>query len=371
MHKYFSTGQYKNIIKKVHDRCNTLRIAVPELQFKGTVKMHGTNGAIYNVLENDAIIVQSKNNEITVEEDNHGFARFVDTNKTLFSNIVNVVKKDYPKEIAGQAVVFYGEWVGGNIQPGKPLGVAQLPKMFVIFAAKFIKHNPNVSMEEQIDENSEAAMTVEKWLKEEQITNILNQVPNLKEDKIYNVYDFPTFEVTIDMTNPKLTQNKLIDITNGVEKECPVAKTLGATGIGEGVVWKCISNVPQLYTDDLVFKVKGKEHSVSNVATIAEVDTVKVQSIKDFVDMVLTDNRLQQGLDYLQEQQLPLLVNNMGPFLKWVTNDCLKEEADVMVKSELTQKDVAPVISNRAKQWFLTKLNDTLTNSQPATKMKM
>lgn len=372
MHKYFSTGQYKNTIKTVHERCNFHRIDVPELTFKGTVKLHGTNAAIYNVLENDQIVVQSKNNEITVEEDNHGFARFVETNKKLFNNIINVVKTDYPQEIAGQAIVVYGEWVGGNIQPSKALGVAQLPKMFVVFAMKFIKHNPNVSMEDQIDENSEESLRIEKWLKEEQITKILNQVNGLKESKIYNIYDFPTFELIIDMKNPKLAQNKLIEITNSVEQECPVAKTLGATGIGEGVVWKCVSDHPQINTSDLVFKVKGKEHSVTNVKTIAEVDTAKVQSVNAFVDMVVTENRLQQGIDYLQEQHLPLLVNSMGTFLKWAANDCLKEENDVLVESNLTQKDVTSAINQRAKQWFLTKLNNTLTeDNPPSKKMKM
>jgi hypothetical protein len=371
MHKYFSTGQYKNTIKKVHDRCNTLKIDVPTLQFKGTVKLHGTNASIYNVLEEDNIVIQSKNNEINLEEDNHGFARFVDTNKDCFNKIISVIKKNYPQEIPGQAVVVYGEWVGGNIQPTKALGVSQLPKMFVVFAIKFIKNNQNISMENQIDENSEEALKIEKWLKEEQITNILNQVDNLKEHKIYNIYDFPTFNVTIDMNNPKLTQNILIDITNNVEKECPVAKSLGVTGIGEGVVWKCVSNIPQIETSDLVFKVKGKEHSVTNVTTIAEVDTVKVQSINDFVDLVLTENRLQQGLDYLQEQQLPFLIKNISPFLKWMTADCLKEEADVIVASGLTPKDVEPVITNRSKQWFLTQLKNVSTNEQQNPKIKM
>lgn len=49
---------------------------------------------------------------------------------------------------------------------------------------------------------------------------------------------------------------------------------------------------------------------------------------------MLTENRLNQGVDYLKEQQLPLLVNSMGTFLKWVVNDCLKEEADILAESD-------------------------------------
>lgn len=368
MHKYFSTGQYKNIIKKVHDRCNYHAIPVPELTFRGTVKLHGTNASIYNVLSDDKIVVQSKNNEITVENDNNGFARFIDTNKESFDSILNVVKKDYPKEINEETVVVYGEWVGGNIQPNDDLGVRKLNKMFVIFAMKFIKNGQNV--DEALDDNSQEAIAVERWFSEDQINSVLKQVNGLSEKRIYNIYDFPTFEVKIDMANPKLTQNLLIDITNSVEKECPVAKQLGVSGIGEGVVWKCVSSSNKLNTSDLVFKVKGKEHSVSNVVTIAEVDTVKVNSINEFVNIVLTENRLKQGVEYLKEQQLPLLVNSMGTFLKWIVNDCLKEEADILVKSGLEKKEVTPNISNKAKQWFLQTINNELVEEK-TTKMKM
>lgn len=369
MHKYFSTGQYKNIIKKVHDRCNHHAMPIPELTFRGTVKLHGTNGSIYNVLNNEQIIVQSKNNEITVEKDNNGFARFIDNNKGSFDAMFNIIKKDYPQEIQEQTAVIYGEWVGGNIQPNENLGVSKLNKMYVIFAMKFIKNGQN--LDESLDDNAQTASNVERWLSEEQINSVLKQVNGLAEKKIYNIYDFPTFEVKIDMANPKLTQNILIDITNSVEKECPVSKALGVTGIGEGVVWKCVSSTPKLNTSDLVFKVKGQEHSVSNVVTIAEVDTVKVNSINEFVNIVLTENRLKQGIEYLQEQQLPLLVNSMGTFLKWIVNDCLKEEADVLLESGLEKKEVTPNISNKAKQWFLQTINKQLTEESAPTKMKM
>lgn len=368
MHKYFSTGQYKNIIKKVHDRCNYHAIPIPELTFKGTVKLHGTNASIYNVLSTDNIVIQSKNNEITVEADNNGFARFVENNKEKFNEILTTVKKDYPEEINENTVVIYGEWVGGNIQPGENLGVKKLPKMFVVFAMKFINNGENV--DENLDDNTQLESKVERWLSEQEINSIFKKVSNLEDHKIYNIYDFPTFEVKIDMANPKLTQNILIDITNSVEKECPVAKQLGAIGVGEGVVWKCISPSTKLNTSDLVFKVKGKEHSVSNVTTIAEVDTVKVNSINEFVNIVLTENRLNQGVDYLKEQNLPLLVNSMGTFLKWVVNDCLKEEADILAESELEKKEVTPNISHKAKQWFLKKINNELIeDSKPKIKM--
>jgi len=89
------------------------------------------------------------------------------------------------------------------------------------------------------------------WLSKSQINMVLNNISS--ENKIYNIYDFPTWEIEIDMENPKQIQNQLIEITNSVESKCPVSSQLGSDGIGEGVVWKCVSNHPLIKTDDLVF----------------------------------------------------------------------------------------------------------------------
>lgn len=342
MHKYFSTGQYKNIIKHVNDRATQAKVPVPELEFKGTVKLHGTNASIYNVLSNDELVIQSKNNIITVEEDNNGFARFVSQHKAPVDAIFAEIKAQYPEQINDKTAVIYGEWCGGNIQPNVALN--QLEKMFVIFAIKLIDNKSDLALEDE-EPN-------ETWLTHDEIHLVLSKVDKLNDNKIYNIFDFPTFEIKIDMSNPKLTQNTLVELTNAVEKECPVAKQFGISGLGEGIVWKCVSVHPHIKTSDLVFKVKGKEHSVTHVKELAEVDTAKVNSIKEFVDTVVTDNRLKQGIDYLNEMHVTVEPSNMGVFLKWVANDCLKEESDVIEASGLERKEVMPAINNKAKQFF-------------------
>lgn len=366
MHKYFSTGQYKNTIKTVHERCNYHKIPVPTLTFKGTVKLHGTNSSVYNVLSNDELVVQSKNNVITPEADNAGFANYVKANESLFKEIFNQVKKQYPDAVENKTAVIYGEWCGGSIQKG--VALSGLPKMFVVFAMKLTDNKEQANElintnsednEEEINQQINIAEN-EQWFFEEQIRNVLEAVDKekLQKIKLFNVFDFETFEVTVDMTNPKLTQNQIIEYTNQVEKECPVGKVFGVSGIGEGIVWRCITVLPELNTQDLVFKVKGEKHSVSKVKTIAEVDEVKLNSIKEFVDAVVTENRLQQGLDYLKEQNLEVIPQNMGPFLKWLANDCLKEESGMMEASKLDKKEVMPSISNKAKQWFLVQIGN-------------
>lgn len=342
MHKYFSTGQYKNIIKHVSERASYAHVPVPELEFKGTVKLHGTNASVYNVLSNDDLVVQSKNNIITVEEDNNGFARFLSQHDIIHS-VFAEIKNQYPEQINTKTAVVYGEWCGGNIQAN--VALSKLEKMFVIFAIKLIDNKTDIVSEEEPNE---------QWLTEKEIGSILSKVgrDKLKENKIYNIYDFPTFDIKIDMSNPKIAQNILIDFTNAVEKECPVGKAFGISGLGEGIVWKCVTIHPDIKTSDLVFKVKGKEHSVTHVKELAPVDTAKVNSINEFIETVVTENRLKQGLDYFTEMHLTVEPVNMGQFLKWVANDCLKEESDIIEASGLSHKEVMPAINNKAKQFF-------------------
>ena len=99
--------------------------------------------------------------------------------------------------------------------------------MFVIFNIKLVNNKvDNLEEESNIDEKS---------LSENEMNLILSKVNNLSKNNIYNIYDFPTYEIVIDMSNPKLKQNNLIEITNNVEKECPFSNQFGVKGFGEGV----------------------------------------------------------------------------------------------------------------------------------------
>lgn len=142
-----------------------------------------------------------------------------------------------------------------------------------------------------------------------------------------------------------------------VEQECPVAKKLGVSGIGEGVVWTNITEHPMLENTHLFFKVKGQEHSVSNVTSLAMVDTEKVKNIAEFVEKVVTENRLKQGLEYLKEQHLDFNNENIKTFISWIVKDCFKEEKDIIIESGLKDKDVSQSIAVKAKDWYLSQSN--------------
>ena len=91
----------------------------------------------------------------------------------------------------------------------------------------------------------------------------------------------------------------------------------------------------------------------SKVKTTAMVDVEKAKSAADFVDYAVTDNRLKQMFDKMDELGHPKDQTQTGTYIKLVQADVLKEESDVMVASLLEVRDVAGLIARRAKDfWF-------------------
>jgi hypothetical protein len=150
-----------------------------------------------------------------------------------------------------------------------------------------------------------------------------------------------------------MSQNSLVDLTIAVETECPVGKHFGVSGVGEGIVWTCVTD------PTLKFKVKGEKHSVSRVKTIAAVDVEELENVNSFVEYALTESRLEQGFNWLTENGYELTTKSTGPFLKWINGDIVKEESDVLVKNQLDMKRVGSKLSEKARFWFFKKLDKT------------
>jgi len=255
---------------------------------------------------------QSKERELGVGEDNAGFkaAMLTKDYESLFNGI------DFKESCA-----IFGEWCGGNIQAKVALN--QLPKMFVIFAIK--------------------------------IDGVYQDLANFKHIKneaelIYNILDFPTYSVDIDFNHPELIQNKLIELALAVEAECPVAKQLGATDIGEGVVLECF--VPEM-KKRYIMKIKGKKHQNSHVKTLTTVDVEAVENLNAFIEYAVTENRMMQGIDKMVELGLPLDLKSTSEYLRWVYGDVVKEESDTMIANGIDPKKVGGAISAKARVFWM------------------
>jgi hypothetical protein len=331
MKKFPSIEQFRNVIKHVQMTTRFVGIdettgkaiydpfkPLPTLDFVGTVKCHGSNGAVCQAKDGTRWF-QSRERILSLMSDNLGFAFWATKNAEMFDALFNRLK------IFGyETACIYGEWCGQGIQKG--VGISQLPKMFIPFAIR-------------VDD---------RWLRPDDIEEICDGITK-------TIYDFKTYEMSIDFNSPELAQNKLGELTMEVEAECPVAKEMGVSGIGEGVVWRCVT--PGWNDSGTWFKVKGDKHSNSKVKTLASVDVEKVNSIKECAEKVVTENRLKQGVSHLQEMGMELDIKNMGAFLKWVASDAIKEEIDTIIESGLEPKEVGKQISTIARLWFMEQLN--------------
>ena len=344
---YPETEQFRHVITQVErytrrreeDRDKKL----PTMKFIGTVKLHGSNAGI-GYQKDSEHWCQSRNNILTPQKDNVGFAQCIDRLADQFFNDhvlhqSSVIREHYEN---GRKIVIFGEWCGGNIQKG--VAITGLPKMFVIFKIRVC--DEKMTSTEENKGTNEIQNEVRKssfWIEPAEWSAI-----KWHEKSIYNIYDFPTFEIEIDFNFPKLSQDKLTKITEEVERRCPVGAYFNKIGVGEGVVWTEWTQSG----GDLTFKVKGEQHSVSAVKTLAAVDVEKLANIQEFVSYVCTENRMRQGLDYLREQQLTIEMKNVGAFLKWIFNDIIKEEMDTMQKSDIDPKDIGREVQHKARTWF-------------------
>jgi hypothetical protein len=333
-----SIEQYRNVVRNVQHKAQFAgldeagepimnRAAVlPRLVFEGTVKLHGTNASVV-ISPSGEEWAQSRKNIITPEKDNAGFAMFAHANMERFKQMAAAV------DGKGE-VVFYGEWCGGNIQKG--VAICQLPKMFVIFGlAVADADNQKVYLQRG------AMETV---------------AHSYKNDQIRTIYDFPTWRKEIDFENPAMHQNELNAITEEVEAECPAGKTLGVSGVGEGVVWKCVT--PGYEDSGFWFKVKGEKHAASKVRTLAKVDVEKLNSIQALAEQVANNERLeqmhQQVFDTLNGGETSM--ERMGDFIKAVMEDVFKEDIDLISASGFTGKELSGPVCKICRRFIAGKM---------------
>lgn len=318
MKKYPSIEQFRNVIRDVrqsHDFKGKDEDGkaiyqhtedYPVLKFKGTVKLHGTNSGIVKYADGH-LEFQSRERVLSLNEDNAGF-------------MTEMVAKDleplFSKLEFNDFAAIYGEWCGGNIQKG--VAINGLQKMFVIFGI----------------------LVDDVWV----------EIPkdlHINEIGIYNILQFPTYEIDIDFNTPEIIQNKLIEMTICVENSCPAGLFFGKEGIGEGIVFTCESK-PYLR-----FKSKGEKHSATKVKKLNSVNVEEIESINEFVDAACSENRLKQGISYFNENGIEVDAKNTGEFLRWVVNDVLKEEKDTIIENSLDENKIKKSIAIKARMWFM------------------
>lgn len=304
-----------------------------EISFEliGTVKLHGTHADIVIDAE-DVIRFQSRNQtDLRPEKDNEGFATFAGALeqdilalKYAYVSRYRALNRSAPLKPT-YPVVIAGEFCGGNIQ--KKVALLQLKKQFVIVSV-------NVN---------------NTWLPDDEYGDIHNESIG-----IYNISRAGFFYRTLELQNPTESEAEIDTLVKQVEQECPYARTFGASGIGEGIVWKPRghSSTPTLW-----FKSKGEMFAVAAKPKRTAAASDNNSRVKSFAEAVVTEIRMEQGWGYLKEMRVARNMKGLGKFLKWVVEDCLREEKRDMEEADIKEQNLKPAIVEIARLWYKTKVD--------------
>ena len=336
MHKYTHIESIYRVNKYIK---KTNKADIPEeykvkgpVCFRGTVKLHGTNSSV--VCAADTLTPQSRNRQLSLDNDNCGFAAFVDSVQEGIRAIETEIrdKHNIPSDTA---LVLYGEWIGPGIQKG--MAISKLPdKQWVLFAAKIVEGD------------------------ESRYVDVIGPLEDrYAEHRIFSVYDVSTYSLEIDFSSEESKQAAIQTfekLTEQIDKQCPWGTKFGLEGPGEGIVWIPVGD--HWGHKDLYWKSKGSKHKeVQRPAkSKGNLDPAVLESVEKFLNFAVTETRLNKGLDYLREMNKPIDMPSMGDFIKWVSQDVRRECADELEANQLDWKQVSKGVGAKARGFFKRKV---------------
>lgn len=310
----------------------------PVLTFHGTVKLHGSNCGIAFDLLNHTVEAQSRERILSVEEDNMGFCAWAQSPEGAgeLAQLRPIIRHGAAAQLGLRVVAarVFGEWCGIGVNG--MTGIGKLPVRWVVFGVLAT-----------LEDGSEQWLTIERVA-----ANWAEYRRGSTPSRIYFSADFPRYRIDIDFNAPEASLAELEALTLAVEAECPVAKAMGGTGIGEGIVWTCQDPTYGYH----VFKTKGEKHKGTKNSRLVQIAPEVLAGLDAFTDAVLTESRLMQGFDLLRADFGKVTLDHVGPFLQWIGQDVLKEESDTLAASGLERKQVMGRINARAKAWLMPRL---------------
>jgi hypothetical protein len=303
-----------------------------QVTYRGKIKLHGTNAGVR--LDRGIVRAQSRTQLISADNDNAGFAAWVESRRDFFQALTN--------SRIHENFTLFGEWCGPGIMKGTAIN--QIPKkIFAVFALMYLPEVPG--------ESHDALMFTEPLA----ISQFLATAGSVPDDiHVLPWHDEP-FDVNFhDRDSLQSVVNKLNKVVDDVEPCDPwVKQTFGVDGTAEGVVYYPGAGiaVSRKYYSDLSFKAKGEKHKVVKTKAAVQIDPEVAKNIGDFVSMFVTEARLEQGLATVGAADM----KNIPAFLKWFGQDVHKESADELAASSLEWSQVDKAVQTAARNWFIAK----------------
>jgi hypothetical protein len=300
--------------------------------YRAKPKIHGTHATI-QILPNGRVFAQGRNKMLaTSDDDNLGFATWVRKNDNFFYNW-----RDH------NPITIYGEWAGPGIMAGTAANFLK-DKLFFPYAVLY---------GDLSDKKSESFLITDPKFIRSYVHPDIQPIDWVTEDIDIDFYDIDDSDEIIEKIN------KLV---GDVQKQDPWFKEIfGVEGPGEGLVFYPIpqNNKPPKFhsTVQWMFKAKTKEHRLHPGKSVQTTPPTVINA-GAFVDMFLTDTRLEQAAREVNRGQLSFETKLLGPFLAWIMADIRKECGVELALSGLTWREIAPGIQELARQWYEYKIKD-------------
>lgn len=316
----------------------------PVVRYRAKVKLHGTNAGV-RVNTDGNVLAQSRSQSITPTSDNAGFAKWVAENKHVFKHISYSLAYHLEEDVDSDILVF-GEWCGPGIQRGTAVNEIE-EKTFAVFSILHIKSGKML-----VD-----PVKIVYVLSEGAGLNSLKIIP--WHSSVAELNPQPPFQVDIDFSALEGELDTVLNAINAevdaVEKCDPWVKfEYGVEGIGEGLVFYAVSpEHSTLLANDLLFKAKGEKHKVVAKTKAVQASVPVAEGLTEFVEMVLTEARLEQGARAISNGELEFDTKKIGDFLKWIATDIKKETTEELLAAGLEEKAVMRACSDRARFWYL------------------
>lgn len=337
--RYNKIPQIRELINELADRFQFIgkdengeaiydrNICLPTVTCRGTIKIDGTNIGIsenHNVRQ-----IQSKNKFIT-DVDHYDILSFTRMHESNFNYIFNLIYNYYGYS-SNYTYYVFGEYFGKNIS-GNTTAISNIDRKFYIFDG-YITNESN----EIITYFSKEFLTL------------------LHGQDIVNSYMFPNYEILLNLNDPSQSIEQINTILNKIKHNCPVGKYFDQTGSCEGIVW-------EFYTEKNIryqFKTKTSKFLVVKPTKKKNqiiIDPEIINSINDFLNYAITENRLSQGIrEICQDSQVTS--KHIRPFIDWFINDIQTEEIQTITKNNLPQKELNREIANKAREYILNIIN--------------
>ena len=290
------------------------------VEYGAKIKLHGTNAAIR--CEGGEVFAQKRTSDVTVEEDNAGFANWLERHKASW-----VLEPEQP------AVTYFGEWAGPGVQRGD--AVSKLDQKYFFIFAVMVGDTMLVHPED-----------IEGLLPDD-----------VDSDTLDNVLVLPWHtKITVDFSDPTGTDAQMAKLSELAEKigevDPFILSTFEMEGPGEGLVFvpfETEGTTRDTYST-YAFKVKATRHTVKQNSKPASREIAVPAGVAEFVEMFVSPNRCEQAL--IEGCGGVADRSNIPGFLKWIGGDVKKEGVAELELAGLEWKDVSGAVTKAAVAWF-------------------